>query len=348
MPAVPVVAVLVAADESLPDGLESGLKSLTTEADIRLVRTEDALVAAVAEAQVLVVYDFRTPLVRKLGDRVSQLEWIHAASAGVDAVLTPEVVAAPCVVTNARGVFDTPIAEYCMGVLIAFAKDLPRTLELQRARTWNHRETRPVAGRHMLVVGAGSIGSEVGRLGAALGMQPRGLAHSRRDGHPVFGHLYGAGDLHTQLAWADDVVISTPLTEATRGMFDTAAFKALRPGATIVNVGRGPVVDEAALLEALRDGTVGAAALDVFDEEPLPADHPFWGMDQVIVSPHMSGDDQGWMEALGRQFTENFSRWRRGEPLHNVVDKATAFATISTANVSTANVSTQGGNSERR
>lgn len=321
MPVPPLVAVLVAPDEPLPDGLEAGLKPLATEADVRIVRSEHELAAAVSEAKVLVVYDIRTPLVRKLGDRVSHLEWIHAASAGVDAILTPEVVSSPCVVTNARGVFERPIAEWCMGVLLAFAKDLPRTLELQRARTWHHRETRPVAGRHLLVVGAGAIGSEIGRLGAAMGLDPRGLASTERDGHPVFGHLYGADDLHTQLAWADDVVISTPLTDATRGMFDKAAFTALRPGATLVNIGRGPVVDEGALLDALRDGTVSAAALDVFDQEPLPADHPFWGMDQVIVSPHMSGDDQGWVEALGRQFTENFSRWRRGEPLHNVIDK---------------------------
>jgi phosphoglycerate dehydrogenase-like enzyme len=320
IPTTPVVAILVGPDEAEPPGLEP----LSEDADLRVVRERGELADALDTARVLAVYDFRTPLVRDLGDRVGHLEWIHAASAGVDAVLTPAVVAAPCLVTNARGVFDRPIAEYCMAMLLAFAKDLPRTLALQRARQWRHRETRSLAGRHLLVIGAGSIGSEVGRLGQALGMETRGIARRSRDGHPVFGRLHGPDDLAGQMGWADDVVVCAPLTEETRGLLGRPAFAALRPGACVVNVGRGPVVAEDALLAALREGTVAGAALDVFESEPLPPDHPFWTMEQVIVSPHMSGDEQGWREALGRQFTENFRRWRRGEPLRHVIDKRAA------------------------
>ncbi|MGH9069688.1 MAG: D-2-hydroxyacid dehydrogenase [Acidimicrobiales bacterium] len=319
---VPVVALLVAPDEPTPPGLGT----LSEQARLVVVRTLDEVVAALRDAAVLAVYDIHTPLVRQLGDRVSHLRWIHAASAGVDAVLTPDVLCSPCVVTNAAGIFDRPIAEYCIAVLLGFVKDLPRTLGFQRARQWRHRETRPLAGRHLMVVGAGSIGSEVGRLGRALGMEARGIARTARDGHPVFGHLYGSDELSSQLGWAHDVVICTPLTEATRGMFDLAAFAALTPGAHLVNVGRGPVVDEVALLAAVRSGVVAGAALDVFEQEPLPAEHPFWGMEQVIVSPHMSGDERGWREALGAQFVENFHRWRRGEPLHQVVKEATALS----------------------
>lgn len=310
----PVVAVLVAPDDPDPPGLEP----LASEADVHLVRSARDLEAVVERLDVLAVYDFRTPLVAELGERAARLEWIHAASAGVDAVLTPAVAAGPTIVTNAQGVFDRPIAEYVLAVLLLNVKDLRRTLKFQRRRQWRHRETRALAGRHLLVVGAGSIGREVGRLGAAAGMEVQGIARSRRD-DPVFGTLHPADELHRHLGWADDVVVCAPLTDETRGMMNEAAFAAMRPGAGFVNVGRGPIVDEAALLDALRSGAVGFAALDVFATEPLPPDHPFWEMDQVVVSPHMSGDEIGWRAALSRQFMDNFSRWRRGEPLEHVV-----------------------------
>lgn len=316
---LPVIAVLVASADDDPPGLGEAAEV----AELRVVRDREDLRAALQESRVLVVYDFRTTFVHDLGDAVSHLEWVHAASAGVDAVLTPAVLRSGCVVTNARGVFDRPIAEYCMALLLGFVKDLPATLRLQADRRWRHRETRSLAGRHLLVVGAGSIGAEVGRLGAALGMAVRGVARRERADHPVFGRVRPAAALHTELAWADDVVIATPLSEDTRGMVDAAAFAAMRPGTHLINVGRGPVIDEAALLDALRSGVVAAAGLDVFEREPLPPEHPFWGMEQVVVSPHMSGDEIGWREALGRQFTANLHRWRRGEPLEHVIDTRT-------------------------
>ncbi len=313
----PVIAVLVAPGDDDPPGLD-GVRRVGV---VRVARTEPELDEAVAGADVLAVYDFRTPLVAGLGARAGQLGWIHAASAGVDAVLTPDVVSADTVVTNAQGVFDQGIAEWVLAVLALFAKDLRTSLDLQRGHTWRHRESRPLAGRRVLVVGAGSIGGAVGRLLGAVGMDVRGVARRSRPRDPDFTAVVAADDLHRQLAWADDVVVTAPLTPATHHLLDSEAFAAMAPGTHLVNVGRGPVVDEAALLTALHDGRIAAAALDVFETEPLPHDHPFWDLDQVLVSPHMSGDTIGWVAELGSQFAANLERWRAGHPLHHVVDK---------------------------
>jgi phosphoglycerate dehydrogenase-like enzyme len=146
----------------------------------------------------------------------------------------------------------------------------------------------------------------------------RGIGRARRD-DPALGVVHPVEELNQHLGWADDVVSCLPLTDATRALFDHAAFAAMRTGATFVNVGRGPVVVEADLVAALASGQVGAAGLDVFEDEPLPADHPLWELGNVVVSPHMSGDEVGWEAALTRQFARNLERWRTGEQLVNVV-----------------------------
>lgn len=313
----PKIVVIVAPDDVDPPGLAP----LGPLADLHVVRTAPQLDQVVDGADVLAVYDFRTELVQHLGPRAAELGWIHAASAGVDAVLTPPVVDSPTVVTNAQGVFDDAIAEYVLAVLLLFTKDLRTTLALQRRRTWRHRETERLAGRRVVVVGAGSIGRSIARLCTAAGMSVRGVARRARPDDPDFAAVVGADRLHAELAGADDVVLATPLTADTRRLIDADALAAMRPGARLVNIGRGPVVDHDALLAALHSGQVGAAALDVFEDEPLPAEHPFWDMDQVLVSPHMSGDVVGWVDALGAQFVANVERWRAGEPLRHLVDK---------------------------
>lgn len=312
----PTITAIVAPSAADPTGLTEAGK-----ATVHVVRDATELDAVIDATDVLAVYDFRTKLVEHLGARAGELDWIHAASAGVDAVLTPAVVAGPTLVTNAQGVFDDAIAEFVLAVLLVFAKDLRTTFALQQQHTWRHRETERLAGRQVVVVGAGSIGRSISRLCRTTGMSVRGVARRSRSEDPDFDAVVSVDQLHTELAAADDVVLATPLTADTHRLIDRAAFAAMRPGTRLVNIGRGPVVDHDALLEALRSGRVGAAALDVFDEEPLPADHPFWDMDQVIVSPHMSGDVVGWIDALGAQFLANLDRWKAGEPLHHTVDK---------------------------
>lgn len=313
-----VVAVVVSAGEPLPPGLE-GLDEIAG-VDVVVVDDEATMRAALdAGAEVLGVWDFRTTLVRTAWGQATAVRWIHAASAGTDAVLFAENDDADLIVTNARGVFDRGIAEFVLLALLAFCKDLPGTLARQRDHAWQHRDAELLEGRHVLVVGAGSIGRAVARLARAAGLGVSGVARSARQGDPDFDTVVAAEDLHRALGTADDVVITAPLTEATAGLFDDAAFAAMRPGARLVNVGRGGIVDEQALLRALDSGTLGGAALDVFATEPLPADSPLWDRTDVIVSPHQSGDTLGWREHLGRMFVDNVRRYRRGEPLHNVV-----------------------------
>ncbi len=311
-----------------PDDVPPGLGRVQEQATVVVGGTTAELAEAIGDAEVLLVWDFRTDVLRELWPRARQVRWIHAASAGLDVVLFPEVVGSDVVVTNSRGVFNAGIAEFVLGVLLAFAKDLRATFDLQRRRIWRHRETQLLSGRSVLVVGAGSIGRDIARLLRCLGMRVSGLARSERRDDPDFGRVAPTAELDDLLPDADVVVIAAPLTRETRGMFGPREFARMKPEALLVNVGRGAIVDEDALVEALEEKRVAAAAMDVFAEEPLPADHPFWGMDNVIVSAHMAGDVVGWREALVELFAENLHRWERGEELRNVVDKERAHALL--------------------
>ncbi len=288
------------------------------------VRVEHADASTLAErlpsADVLLVWDFTSHAVRRAwpgeGPRP---RWVHTASAGVDHLLCPELIASDTVVTNARGVFDRPIAEYVAALVLAFAKDLPRTLDLQRERTWRHRETRGLAGTRACVVGSGPIGKAIAGTLEALGVTTALVGRSPREG------VRGTQDLDRLLARADWVIAAAPLTEATRGMFDARRFALMQPSAHFVNIGRGQLVVEEALAGALRDRSIAGAALDVFETEPLPPDSPLWDLPGMVVSPHMSGDVIGWRDELGEQFVELFERWAAGEPLVNVVDKQRGY-----------------------
>ncbi|MBK1726907.1 D-2-hydroxyacid dehydrogenase [Halorhodospira neutriphila] len=319
--ALPVIALLTAPGEAPPPGLEP----LEGRAEIRHATDREALIDAVAEADILLVTDFRSALVAEAWPHARRLQWVHATSAGVDALLFPELIAAPVPLTNARGIFDRPIAETVLGLVLLFAKDLRTTLALQQRQEWRHRETECIAGRHALVVGAGAIGRQIARLLTAAGLTVDGVASRPRGDDPDFGAVHGTAALHAHLGEADYVVIAAPLTAATAGLFDAAAFRAMAPSARLINIGRGPIVVTDDLVAALREGAIAGAALDVFEQEPLPAGHPLWGMENVVVSPHMAGDFRGWQAALSAQFVANFERWAAGAPLHNVVDKQRGY-----------------------
>ncbi|MEU4667133.1 D-2-hydroxyacid dehydrogenase [Amycolatopsis sp. NPDC023774] len=292
-----------------------------------VVRYTDArgLPEALTGAQGLFVYDFLSTAVPGAWHAAGDLRWLHIASAGVDPVLFPGLVESDVVLTNSRGVFDDAIAEYVLGVVLAFAKDFARSLDLQRAGTWQHRETERVAGREVLVVGTGPIGRSIARLLRAAGLRVSGAGRRPRTGDPDFGTVHDSAQLTQHLPAFDYVVAVAPLTEQTKGMFDAAAFAAMKPSARFVNVGRGELVVTSDLVAALRGGQIAGAALDVFDTEPLPGDSPLWTMPDVLLSPHMSGDFLGWRTTLVEVFAANFRRWVAGEPLHNVVDKRLGY-----------------------
>lgn len=278
------------------------------------------LAAQLPRADVLLVWDFTSDAVREAwpGDG-PRPAWVHTASAGVDRLLCPELVESDTVVTNARGVFEQPIAEYVAGLVLAFAKDLPGTLELQHRRRWRHRESVPVAGSRAVVVGAGPVGRAITRLLMALGVEVALVGRTARR------TIHGAGDLDRLAALADWVICAAPLTPRTYGMFDTRFFGLMQPSARFVNVGRGAMVVEDDLVDALRKRWIAGAALDVFEREPLGPRSPLWDAPGLIVSPHMSGDTVGWRDRLGEQFVAMYERWAAGEPLPNVVDKRLGY-----------------------
>ena len=306
---------------STEDAPPPGLARIATAVDVTYANDVDAVAAGLPGSDVVFAWRPRSGLLEPAWEHAGDVRWIQSASAGVDGLLFPALVESHVVVTNARGVFDEPMAEYVLALLLAFAKGFVGMLERQREHRWEHRDTETLGGRHLLVAGVGSIGRAVGRRCRDQGMVVRGVGSASRGGDELFLGVYGPDELASAVAWADDVVNVLPNTPGTYRLFDGEVFAAMRPHARFVNVGRGSTVDEGALTAALIEGRIAGAALDVFEEEPLPATSPLWDLPNVIVSPHMSGDFAGWREALVELFVDNLRRYLGGEPLRNVVDK---------------------------
>jgi phosphoglycerate dehydrogenase-like enzyme len=256
--------------------------------------------------------------------RGRRLRWVQATSAGAgEQVASAGLSGADLcrvTVTTASGIHAGPLAEFAMFGLLAFAKGLPRLRADQAARRWGHYPVDELSGRTLLIVGLGHIGAEVARLAAGFGMRVIGLNRSGSGKWPHVDEVAGTGALGDWLPSADAIVISVPLTDETRGLIDAAAIARMKPGAILVNVGRGGVIDEAALIEALRDERLRGAALDVFAREPLPADSPLWELPNVLLSPHTAALSVLENERIVALFVENLGRYLRGDELRNRVD----------------------------
>lgn len=296
-------------------------------ADARYV-TEDELPAALPGADALLAWHSTSAAVAGAWPPDSRRapRWIHVNGSGVDPFLFPGVVDDPEVVlTNARGVYDRAIAEYVLGFVLAMAKDLPGMVEHQRRKEWRPRDSESIGGRTVLVWGTGPIGRAIARLLRAVGMRVCGAGRRAVADDADFGTVHGPDDLPSALGEADYVVLVAPLTAQTRGMVDARTIAAMKPGARLVNVGRGALVDEDALIDALAGGRLLGAALDVFATEPLPPGSPLWTMPGVLVSPHTAGEVQGWRVSLAELFADNLCRRLSGRPLLNVVDKTRGY-----------------------
>ncbi len=315
----PIIAILGATEENPPPNIEAVME----KAEVRFAANGEELKRIIPGAEALFVWDFRATELRDAWSFADSLRWVHIA--GVDAALFPELVESGVVVTNSRGVFDRCIAEYVVGAMLVFEKDLLRTLAFQRRKEWRHRESGMLSGKTLLVIGAGQIGRMISTLAKYLGMNSSAVARTAKHDDPDFEKIFAHDDLDAALPRADFVVIAAPLTDETRDMFGAGQFEKMKPEARLINIGRGKIVDEAALIAALREKRISGAALDVFREEPLPEESPLWEMDEVIISPHMSGDFVGWTNALGDLFTENFRRWSEGGELANIVDKERGY-----------------------
>jgi phosphoglycerate dehydrogenase-like enzyme len=287
--------------------------------------TSEALADVLPGADVVLAWRPHSSLLRPVWPKADAVKWIQTASAGVDALLFPELVESHVVVTNARGIFDRAIAEFVLGAMLAFAKGLPGMLDRQARKEWEHRDTETLSGKRVLVAGVGSIGREIGRVCGAFGMTVRGVGSTARGKDDVFRIVYGPDELAEACRWADYIVNALPGTGETKHLFDDKVISAMRPTARFVNIGRGTTVDETALVGALRDERLAGAALDVFEREPLPPDSALWELPNVIVSPHLAGDFAGFREAIVELFVQNLERYLTGLPLENVVDKQRGY-----------------------
>jgi phosphoglycerate dehydrogenase-like enzyme len=278
--------------------------------------------AALAEAEVLLRGGIGAAALDHVIERAPALRWIHSISAGVDKVVTPLSRQRGLQVTNARGVFSRPIAEYVVMMCLAIARRLPQLFDLQRERTWQPLRGTELGGLTVGIVGYGSIGAEVARLLAPFGTR---VVATRR--HPELGsgelsnvEVWGVGRLPDLLKTADVVVIAAPLTDSTAGLIGAAELQAMPGHAWLINIARGRLVDELALRRALAAGWIGGAVLDVFDEEPLPADSPLYDTPNLVITPHTSWSSDRVLKRSLDLFVANLERYLADQPLENLVD----------------------------
>ena len=255
-----------------------------------------------------------------------RLRWVHATSAGAGeqvrkAGLSPDALKR-VVITTSSGVHAVPLAEFAILGLLAVAKELPRLIEDQRARAWPEvrRPVRELSGQTLFLLGLGDIGREVARLGKALGMRTVGFRRTEGPPPEWVDEVHGPQRLTELAGQADAMVVSLPMTEQTAGLVDRATIERLPASCIFVNIGRGGVVDEPALIDALRDRRIAGAVLDVFATEPLPADSPLWTLPNVLVTPHAAALSARENERIAELFADNLRRYLDGRPLRNVVE----------------------------
>jgi phosphoglycerate dehydrogenase-like enzyme len=264
-----------------------------------------------------------------LVSRATSLRWLQQWGAGADWLLrTPEAVQHDFVLTSASGVHAIPISEQIIGYLLAFARGLHRSICAQVKHEW-HRETKQslfeLANKTMLLVGVGAIGARTAEIAVALGMRVLGVRRDPQNELPSIEAMYGPNHLLEVLPLADCVVLTVPLTQETNGLIGEPELRAMKPTAYIVNIGRGATIDQDALIQALQEGWIAGAGLDVFTPEPLPQDSPLWDMENVIITGHYAGMTPEYDKRALEILLENLSRYRTGQKLINIVDKTLGY-----------------------
>jgi len=314
----------------IADPAASHLKPLLSRIPdtIQSVITDDPekLRAAIPQADAILYASFSDALTRIL-PLAGRVRWIHCLWTGVEGILTPEMLNHPATLTNGRGVFRWPLADWTVGVMLFFAFDFRRVIQQQEQRVWEPFIGNSLQGNTLGIIGYGSIGHAVAERVRPFGVKVAALRRRPEllEADSLVDHAYGPGQLRELMAASDYVLLATPLTPQTRGMIGEAELAAMRSTGVLMNIGRGPVIDEQALIRALESRRIRGAALDVFDTEPLPSDHPFWRMPNVLLSPHTADRVEGFLGPAFACFFENLDRFQNGQPLLNVVDKNAGY-----------------------
>jgi D-2-hydroxyacid dehydrogenase (NADP+) len=261
------------------------------------------------------------------------LHWIHAPTAAVHQLLFPDLVSSDVILTNAREVHGPVVAEHVIGLMFALAKKIPQAVRLQQKHSWGKSaiwndgpRPREVAGATLGLIGLGGIGRTVAGMASALGMRVIAVReHPEKEPPQGVDAVYASAQINDLLSQSDYVVVATPLTEATRGLINADRLAAMRRDAYLINVGRGPHVDEAALFDALRNGRIAGAALDVFDQEPLPAESPLWDLENLLITPHTGSLTEKLWQRHYEVFSKNLQRYLAHEPVLFAVDKQKGY-----------------------
>jgi phosphoglycerate dehydrogenase-like enzyme len=316
--------ILVLADPNEPQLKMLG--ELQSSADIVVGNSRSAFEKAAPVASVLFNWSGSLKLLREVVSMSPKLQWMHSRSVGLERTLFPELSENSVILTNGRGVFSASLGEFVLAAILYFAKDFRRMVRNQMAATWEQFDVDVISGKTVGIVGYGDIGRAVAARVRPMGMKVLALKrHVVREPDPLIEQTYSPDRRIEMLARCAYVVVAAPLTQETRGMIAEPEFAAMKPGAVVINVGRGPVIQEGALLSALSSGRIRGAGLDVFDQEPLPRDHPFYRMENVLLSPHCADHTSDWLEQAMRLFIEQYERFRSAQPLLYVVDKKLGY-----------------------
>jgi phosphoglycerate dehydrogenase-like enzyme len=278
------------------------------------------------DATVILQWSGTRELLRAIFPRCGKLGWIHSMAAGVDKLLFPELVESTIQLTNSSGVFSASLGEFALAAILYFAKDFRRMVRNQIAGIWEQFDVEEIAGRTVGILGYGDIGRALATRVHAMGMRVLAVKrHVSESRDPLVERFYEPDARRHMIALCDYIVATAPLTQETRHMISESEFAAMKPTAVVINVGRGPVIDEAALLRALTAGRIKGAGLDVFENEPLPAGHPLYTLENVLLSPHCADHTADWQDQAMRFFLDQYRRFENGEPLKNIVNKRLGY-----------------------
>ena len=280
--------------------------------------------ALLSQAEVL--FDVDGPSMSDFEARVPRLRWIQASSSGIgEWVRRLGIVDSPIVVTNAAGIHSVPLAEFVVFAMLYFARSWQRMVAEQRAHHWERCAIETLDGKTLGIVGLGNVGRNVARLAKPFGMRTIGVRRSAGASADGVDAVYGPDGLDTVLRESDYLALCVPHTSETVGLLDASTIAAIKRGAVLINIARGSVIDEPALIDALRSGQLGGAALDVVAREPLAADSPLWDMPNVLITPHSMSTGIDENERLTTLFCDNLRRYLAEQPLHNVIDKVRGY-----------------------
>ncbi len=319
------ITVLALADPNEPE--LSFLERLPQSTTLAVGNRIEAFERTAPDSDVILAWGGTRQLLEQVWRLAPRVRWLHSRSVGLDAILFPELIESPIPITNSRGIFSRSLAEFVMGAVLFFAKDFRRMLRNQAAGIWEPFDVEEIHGQTLGIVGYGDIGRTTAQRARGMGMKILALRRrpelSAQD--PAVDEALPPASKLDLMARSDYVVAAAPLTEQTRGLIGAKELYAMKPSAVFMNIGRGPVVDEAALIEVLQKGRIRGAALDVFETEPLAAGHPFYQMENVLLSPHCADNTPDWKEQAMLFFIKNFEHFRKGEPLENLADKKLGY-----------------------